>query len=36
MHYARKGKITGEMEYVARREKLSRRNSSAMKWRADA
>src|SRR5271154_3703317 len=23
MHYARKGQITGEMEYVARREKLS-------------
>ena len=34
MHYARKGVITGEMEYVAQREKVSRRNWSATKWRA--
>ena len=34
MHYARQGRITEEMEYVARRERLPAGNRSAMKWRA--
>ncbi len=36
MHYARKGIVTEEMEYVAQRENASRRNWSATKWRAAA
>ena len=33
MHYARKGAITEEMEYVARREKIEPELVRAAKWR---
>ena len=36
IYYARQGVVTEEMEYVARRERLSRRNRSATRWRAGA
>ena len=36
MHYARKGVITEEMEFIARRERLIAANWFATKWRAAA